>query len=277
MATPPLIGPAARAVAPEIRDAIHTAARRTGMSFDYLVKQAETESGFDPRAKAATSSATGLYQFIERTWMEMVRQHGEKYGLGASVEAIAAGDAAARRQILELRNDPKVAAAMAAEYAKGNQESLRAALAREPSATDLYMAHFLGPQGAARFLKAQAANGAAAAADVMPEAAASNRAVFFTAEGGKRSLDEVYARYAKRFDAIPAGKAPAEIVQAVGRTDAATTARGSALLAAASTRISVLQALSTKGLPPQTVAALAALEDSQGRTVAGRLAKRGIA
>lgn len=277
MSSTPLVGPAARAVATDIKDAIRTAANRTGVSFDYLVKQAETESGFDPKAKAATSSATGLYQFIERTWLDMVRQHGEKYGLGASVDALNANDAGARGKLLELRNDPKMAAAMAAEYAKSNQESLRSVLNREPNATDLYMAHFLGPQGAARFLKAQAANGGAAAADVLPEAAAANRAVFFNADGGKRSLDEVYARYARRFDSIQTASAAPEIVNAVARTDSGKLARGSALFAAASTRINVLQALSTKGLPPQTVAALAALDDQLGRTVAGRIAKRGLA
>lgn len=277
MANTPLVGPVARSVAPDIKDAIQTASRRTGVSFEYLVKQAEAESGFDPNAKAATSSATGLYQFIDRTWIDMIRQHGEKYGLADSVEALGANDPAARSRILEMRNDPRVAAAMAAEYAKGNQDTLRSALNREPSATDLYMAHFLGPQGATRFLKAQGANGGAAAADVLPEAAAANRAVFFNADGGKRSLDEVYARYAKRFDSIQTGRAAPEIVQAVGRTDPAGAIRGSALFAAASTRINVLQALSTKGIAPQTIAALAALDDHHGRTVAGRIAKRGIA
>ena len=75
------VGPKAT---PEVRDAIQVAARRTGVSFDFLVKQAETESGFDPRAKASTSSATGLYQFLEGTWLSMVRQHGagERLNLG---------------------------------------------------------------------------------------------------------------------------------------------------------------------------------------------------
>lgn len=276
MAIPPVIGQTARSVAPEIKDAIQTAARRTGVSFDFLVKQAETESGFDPKAKAATSSATGLYQFIDRTWIDMVKQHGQKYGLADTVEALGANDPAARSSALALRTDPKIAAAMAAEYTKGNQEALRGVLSREPNATDLYMAHFLGPQGATRFLKAQGANGGAAAADVLPEAAAANRAVFFNAEGGKRSLDEVYARYAKRFESIQTSQASPDIRQAVTATDPQNAMRGSALFAAATTRINVLQALATKGIAPQTIAALAALDDHQGRTVAGRIGKRGI-
>lgn len=278
------ITPPGSRAAPEVRDAIQVAARRTGMSFDYLVRQAETESGFDPRAKAATSSATGLYQFIEGTWLSMVRQHGARHGMASEASAIEAGpggaprvgDPATRARILELRNDPRFASAMAAEFAKENQGQLRGALGREPSATDLYMAHFLGAQGASRFLRARDADGSAPAADVMPEAAAANRNVFFAADGRARSIDEVYGRFATRFEGdATRGPAPTEIAEAVSRTDRGLV-RTQALLAAAQTRVSVLQALSTKGLAPITVVALAALEDREGRTVAGRVARSGV-
>ncbi|MFM8989820.1 MAG: hypothetical protein ACKOUS_09360, partial [Alphaproteobacteria bacterium] len=61
---------------------------------------------------------------------------------------------------------------------------------------------------------------------------------------------------------------------AVARTNQGSPSTPS-LLAATQTRVSVLQALSAKGLAPITVVALAALEDREGRTVAGRLARRG--
>jgi len=275
------VGPKA---APEIRDAIQVAARRTGVSFDFLVKQAETESGFDPKAKATTSSATGLYQFLEGTWLSMVWQHGARHGMAAEAAAIEAGpggtprvaDPATRARILELRNDPRASASMAAEYTKESQNHLRARLGREPSSTDLYFAHFFGPHGAAQFLAARDADGGKAGADLLPDAAAANRGVFYAADGRARSMDEIYARFEKRFDGIATrGPAAPEIVEAVARSDRGA-ARSPALLAAAQTRVSVLQALSTKGLSPITIAALAALEDSEGRTVAGRLARRGM-
>ena len=276
--------PIAPNAAPDVRDAIKVASRRTGVSFEFLVKQAETESGFDPKAKASTSSATGLYQFLEGTWLSMVRQHGARHGMAAEAAAIGTGpggaprvsDPATRARILEMRNDPGFAAAMAAEYTKESQGHLRGALGREPVATDLYFAHFFGPHGAAQFLRARDANGAAPGADLLPDAAAANRAVFYAPDGRARSMDEIYARFAKRFDSIDArGQAAPEILEAVARSD-----RGApptpALLAAAQTRVSVLQALSTKGLSPITIVALAALEDREGRTVAGRVARDGI-
>ena len=277
------VNPLGRAVAPEIRDAIQGAAKRTGVSFDFLVRQAEIESGLDPKAKAATSSATGLYQFIESTWLRMVHQHGAKYGIADAAESISTAprgaarvaDPEMRARILDLRKDPGLAAAMAAEYTKSNQDQLRTALRREPTATELYMAHFLGPQGATRFLQAQGTDGAAPAADVVPEAAAPNRRVFFAADGRARSLDEVMARFAKRFEGTRTG-APAapEIVNAVARTERGLAARSATLPAPAQTRVQVLQGLSTVGIAPITVAALAALDDREGRTVAGRAARR---
>jgi hypothetical protein len=189
--------PIGRVIAPEIRDAIQGAAKRTGISFDFLVRQAEIESGLDPRAKASTSSATGLYQFIESTWLRMIRQHGAKYGHAEAAQAISptgaprVGDPAMRARILELRKDPALSAAMAAEYTRSNQDQLRLALRREPTANELYMAHFLGPQSASRFLQAWASDRTAVAADVVPDAAGPNRRVFFAPDGRPRSVEEV--------------------------------------------------------------------------------------
>lgn len=276
--------PIGRVIAPEIRDAIQGAAKRTGISFDFLVRQAEIESGLDPRAKASTSSATGLYQFIESTWLRMIRQHGGKYGHAEAAEAISptgaprVGDPAMRARILELRKDPALSAAMAAEYTKSNQDQLRLALRREPTANELYMAHFLGPQSASRFLQAWSSDRTAIAADVVPDAAAPNRRVFFAPDGRPRSVEEVLSRFAQRFQGTQTGAPPApEIVRAVARTERGLAKDAAVLTAAAQTRVQVMQGLSSKaGVSAVTVAALASLDDSKGRTVAGRLARQGM-
>jgi len=57
----------------EVIGAIKHASQKTGVDFDYLVNQARTESSFRPDVKASTSSATGLYQFLDQTWLGTVK------------------------------------------------------------------------------------------------------------------------------------------------------------------------------------------------------------
>ena len=57
---------------PSPYQAIRQAASETGTDFDYLWRTAKRESGLDPSARASTSSATGLFQFTNQTWLSMV-------------------------------------------------------------------------------------------------------------------------------------------------------------------------------------------------------------
>jgi len=188
------------AVSSRVQSAILTASRRTGVDFDYLMGQARVESGFDASARAGTSSARGLYQFIESSWLAVVKKHGAEHGLGWAADAIGPGgrvsDPATRQAILALRNDPDAASLMAAEHAGDNKAGLEASLGREANGTDLYMAHFLGLAGAKRFLSAMDAGPDRSAAAIFPSAAAANRSVFFGANGQPRSLSQVYERMA---------------------------------------------------------------------------------
>ena len=185
----------------EVRAHIAAASHETGVDFRYLVGQAQIESALNPRARAATSSATGLYQFIEQTWLATVDQHGDAHGLGWAAERIARGadgryrvtDPAARQAILALRDDPRAASLMAGEFAGDNARVVEAATGRSATPTDLYLAHFLGSAGAARFLTAAAGQPGAVAAGLFPQAAASNPGVFY-AGGRALTLGEVYGR-----------------------------------------------------------------------------------
>ncbi len=206
-------GVAAAGGAAAVVAAIRSAAARTGVDFAYLLGQARVESGLDPAARAATSSARGLYQFTSGTWLETVRRHGADHGLGWAADALASGAAGAgsavRATILSLRDNAAAAAAMAAEFAHDNGAVLEARLGRAASATDLYMAHFLGRAGATKFLAALAAAPESPAADFAPAAAAANRAVFYTRGGAPRSLAEVYEGFARRLGAEAVAPAPA--------------------------------------------------------------------
>ena len=197
------------AVDPTIVGDIRRASRMANVDFGYLMAQASQESSFQPDAKAATSSATGLYQFIDSTWLTAVKNYGAKYGLGAFASQIATGDSGAphvadpavRKEILDLRKDPKVAAEIAAEFAHENKTEVERALGRPASSTDLYLAHFLGAQGATSVVKSIEHDGSTKAADLLPQAAAANRSVFYdSATGEAKTVAQIYQSFAAKIE-----------------------------------------------------------------------------
>lgn len=191
-----------------VHRAIYNASSATGVDFKYLFNQARVESSLNPQAKARTSSATGLYQFIEQSWLGVVAKHGDEHGLGWAASAITrssdgryrVADPAMRSAILDLRRDPDASAAMAAEFAADNRDHLETRLGHTVESVDLYLAHFLGAGGATKFLRQLNANPETSAAAVFPAAARSNRAVFYNADGTARSLTDVRARFARKID-----------------------------------------------------------------------------
>jgi hypothetical protein len=177
-----------------VRAAIARAAQATGMDFDYLLAQAKLESALNPAARAPTSSAAGLYQFTNGTWLSTLERHGAAHGMDWANTLIAGGrvsDPAARAQIMAMRYDPDTSALMAAELASDNTADLTGLLGRAPDAAELYLAHFLGSAGARDFLTALNATPGQSAAAVVPKAAAANRAIFFAPGGAPRSLAQV--------------------------------------------------------------------------------------
>ena len=197
--------------------AIGAAAARTGVAFDFLLAQARIESALDPDARAETSSASGLFQFTRQTWLGTVHDFGRRHGLGWAADAIRQDADGAHRiddpeladAVLKLRDDPDAAAAMAAEFANANAGRLGEALGRDPEPVDLYLAHFLGPAGAVRFLTAHSAAPGSPAAPLFPDAARANRGVFFAADGSARSLAEIRDGFAKRLASSAAAPVPA--------------------------------------------------------------------
>jgi hypothetical protein len=182
------------------------ASRRTGVDFGYLLGQAKIESSLNPNARAATSSATGLYQFIDQSWLAVVNQHGNEYGLGWAADAIQQGangryyvsDPELRQQILDLRSHPETASVMAAEHAADNKAYLEQRLGRSAQPADLYLAHFLGVGGAAKFLQAHDQSPNATAASLFPAAARANRSIFYDRQGNARSFADIRENFADK-------------------------------------------------------------------------------
>jgi hypothetical protein len=210
-----------------VRAAIARAADRTGVDFDYLLNQAKTESGLDPDARARTSSASGLYQFIDQSWLGVVKQHGAKHGMAWAADAIRQRggrftvDPAMRQAVFDLRDQAEPAALMAGEFANDNAEGLSRALGRQPSATDLYFAHFMGLDGASRFLRAADTDPEASAASAFPREARANRSIFYTRSGEARSMGEVYALMARKIGGGDAGTVQTARAPATGNTQLA--------------------------------------------------------
>src|SRR4051812_23400173 len=142
-----------------LAETVVRAAEATGVDPAYLMALADKESSLLPDNKARTSSAEGLFQFVEGTWLEVLRRYGPKRSYAAEAEAIqivkgkpVVADARQRGTILSLRRDPFLSALMAGEMINTHRETLAGKVARDPSFAELYMAHFLGVNGASRFV-----------------------------------------------------------------------------------------------------------------------------
>lgn len=157
-----------------VGSAIKEAAAATGVSEGYLLAEAQQESGFNPNAKAGTSSAGGLFQFTDGTWKEMVKKYGAQYGIG-----------------INDKFDAKKNAIMGALFARDNAKGL-AAKGLGSGPTEMYAAHFLGLGGAQKLLSAMKQNPSMSAAQVLPDAAQANKSVFFNKDGSPRTVAEVY-------------------------------------------------------------------------------------
>jgi hypothetical protein len=250
-------------IQPEVLASIQQASANTGMDFSYLMAQASRESSFDPTATAATSSASGLYQFVEQTWLGEFQQHGGDYGYSQLASQItkhsdghySVADPSARKQILDLRKDPSLNAAMAAELAADNKTKMEKSLGRSVSSTDLYLAHFLGLSGALRFVRTMESSPNTTGAAMFPRAAASNNSVFYTKDGNPLTVSEIYGKIEANMTSSQAAFA------SLSNTPTGTTATASATASAGST----LQGFSNPGsiLSPLMLVTLAALPSAQ--------------
>jgi Transglycosylase SLT domain len=191
-------------VSPNVLLALRSAAGARRDDRVLLFALAWRESRCDPDGRNPASTARGLMQFTRATWLEAVRDHGAAHGLASQAAALATdretGDITARdrrllAELLVLRDDPRLSAALAMARLERERASLARDLRRPVTHADLYMVHFIGPEGARRFLRdlARAPSGRASDA-VGPEAVAANRNVFVASDGRHLSLREVYAR-----------------------------------------------------------------------------------
>ncbi len=178
------------------------AAAETGSDPALLLSIADKESSFILKAKASTSSASGLFQFINSTWMTAMKSFGQRH-LQEQQEANAAPApgtkppvaATSRAEILKLRNDPYLSAVLAAEILKHEGAKISEEIGRTLSAGETYLIHFLGPDDARRFIAKMDQDPQTSAAKLLPRPARANRSIFFASLNGRlkpKSLREVH-------------------------------------------------------------------------------------
>jgi hypothetical protein len=182
-----------------LASALTAAGNRNGVDFSYLLQTAMRESSLNPSAKASTSSAVGLFQFLEGTWLQVMKQEGPRLGYGNIANEIqqrsdgsyTVADPTRKAEILKLREDPQIAADLAAAFTRSNGEYLKTRFGRNPSAGELYIAHFLGAEGAERMFKAGLEDPDQLAVNLFPRQADANQAIFYS-NGQPRTIREVY-------------------------------------------------------------------------------------
>lgn len=193
-----------------MKDVILGAAKMVGVDPKMLASIAAIESGFNPSARPinkatgqAYSSATGLFQFISDTWNSMVKKYGAKYGIAIGTPP----------------TDPRANALMGAEFIKDNVAFLKGKLKRALTATDIYIAHFLGPAGAVKFLTADPSE---IAAKILPEAAQANPGVFQDRRTGRYlTCGEIYNNFTNKLSSRLASSGAASDLGAATPADLA--------------------------------------------------------
>jgi hypothetical protein len=234
-----------------VTGAIRDAAQATGTSFNYLLATAKIESNLDPGMTMQSSSATGLFQFIDQTWLGTLKQAGLAFGYGSYADAIgrdASGrwivpDPKIRKEIMQLRTDPTANAVMAGAFTQQNAAILSRRIGRTPSEGELYIAHFFGPGGAGKLIGLVESNPQASAADVFPQAARANRPIFYDRQGNARSVAGVYAELVRRYRVASEG-VDATATAAVAQADAPAAPR-----APATGAVQVAAALAASAVP----------------------------
>jgi hypothetical protein len=191
-----------------IVETILQASAVTGVDPVYMMALADKESSFSTRVKASTSSAEGLFQFISSTWLQVIREHGPKHGLAAEAGLIEVvkgqlqvADDADRERILALRRNPYVSALMAAEMLKRDRAKIQQRIGRDLTRSEFYLAHFLGVDGAGRFMEILDEKPKQPAPKHFARAAKANKTLFF-AKAGKKTRGLTVAEVYNKIDSM---------------------------------------------------------------------------
>src|SRR5260370_3795640 len=190
-----------------VEGAARNAASGTKTDFKSLLASSLSGSRHNPLAQNKRSSATGAYQFTERTWLDLVRRYGAALGQGDAAAKItvkdgkpSVDDPADRASILALRSDSTLAGALAARYSDENRTALGKSLGRKVNENEVRIAYLLGATGASRLLRAAHDHPGLAVDKVVPSAVRSNPGLFHQATGSVQTAGEAVASRGRPVD-----------------------------------------------------------------------------
>ena len=191
------------------RDIVQTiirAAKETDTDPVLLMAIADKESSFSARVEARTSSAMGLFQFVDSTWLKVIRDFGARHGLAREASEIVGPEdrpvvvsPGERERILNLRANPYISAVLAAELLKQNGEKIAERIGRGLTGGETYLAHFLGPDDAERFMEKVVGQPQMTAAALLPRPARANASIFY-ARAGRRARGLSVAAVHEKFE-----------------------------------------------------------------------------
>lgn len=168
--------------------AIKQASIDTGYDFEQLLVTLQNESGFDTGARAATSSASGMAQFIDGTWRDYIDRYGDELEKNMGIDLDNMSD----RDIMDLRYNAYAASFMSAKYNMNTEAAIGS-----DNMAHTYMGYVFGNGGARELLEA---GPHATAADILPEAASANRSLFYNSNGSARTVGEVEDYFENRIE-----------------------------------------------------------------------------
>jgi hypothetical protein len=190
-----------------VERAARNAASGTKTDFKSLLASSLSESRHNPLAQNKRSSATGAYQFTERTWLDLVRRYGASLGQGDAAAKVtvkdgkpSVADPADRASILALRSDSTLAGALAARYSDENRAALGKSLGRKVNENEVRIAYLLGATGASRLLRAAHDHPGLGVDKVVPAAVRSNPGLFHQPNGAVKTAGEAVASLVRHFD-----------------------------------------------------------------------------
>lgn len=199
---------------PAMIDAIYYASQETGASFELLIIKAMLESDLGEHTIAPNSSARGIFQYIDSTWLALIKQHGEHIGYKPYADAlemdivknqfnVTEDSSFSRNDILKLRYNSRITALIKSYQILDEQKTLHNYKNNQTvHITDHYIVHMMGLPLAKMFYKLQQSESAIIPASLtnrmFEKAIASNKNFFYDDDGNGLNAMQIYSKFEQR-------------------------------------------------------------------------------